>query len=493
MGSKRINKSSLPRREKILQRQTKKPYQTTIEFPDETFQDVVRNWHDPILITNEKGKPFFANKSACKLLGYSQKEILNITAKDIIAHDKFSEVNALLKKRMRGEKAPFCYETVLRRKDQTAFIAEITAQTVPWKGVIADMIVLRDITDSKKQEEQSRLFKFCMDSSVVSTFLMSPQGAFLDVNKQACLSLGYTKKELTSMSVWDIDPGHPKKIRRGRWNIFRKQKRMTFETNHRRKDGIIFPVEVTNHYLDYQGKEYEFAFAVDITARKKAEKTFRDIEWIVKKRFKVNKNKSYQPFYDDITKLNRTGLIINSVNKKNLRDIAAGILYLLDSSIAIYELNGNYALRMFNSQWCRALDQASRKLAKIKDNKAALLKGKWLCHDCWWKDNAKICISSKKPFSTVCVGGIHLYSVPILAKNEVVGVIIISYGDPPKDPEKLQALADKFRVNIYELMETSRQYESRPQFLIDIAKEKIRSSARLIGTIVETNLAPKKR
>jgi PAS domain S-box-containing protein len=46
---------------------------------------------------------------------------------------------------------------------------------------------------------------------------------------------------------------------------------MSFETKHRTKQGVFFPVEVTSNYLEFDGKEYSFGFARDITARKQAE------------------------------------------------------------------------------------------------------------------------------------------------------------------------------------------------------------------------------
>ena len=46
---------------------------------------------------------------------------------------------------------------------------------------------------------------------------------------------------------------------------------MTFESQNITKQGRVFPVEVTANYLEFDGKEYSFAFVRDITERRRAE------------------------------------------------------------------------------------------------------------------------------------------------------------------------------------------------------------------------------
>ena len=85
------------------------------------------------------------------------------------------------------------------------------------------------------------------------------------------------------MSIYDIDPTCPKPgTSTGRSS--RSRGRCTFETIHRTKDGVRYPVEVTANFVEYEGQEYNFVFARDITERKKMEEKLRLTQYSVEQR-----------------------------------------------------------------------------------------------------------------------------------------------------------------------------------------------------------------
>jgi two-component sensor histidine kinase len=53
----------------------------------------------------------------------------------------------------------------------------------------------------------------------------------------------------------------------------------------------------------------------------------------------------------------------------------------------------------------------------------------------------------------------------------------------------LHEIAEKYHVNIDELKELANQYETRPSFIIETAKNRLATSAKLIREIVERKLA----
>jgi len=227
----------------------------------------------------------------------------------------------------------------------------------------------------------------------------------------------------------------------------------------------------------------------DQTEERKTRNALRRIEWMLTKRPATGAEgkpaaESCQP-YGDLTSLNASRVILDAVGPQVLHDVVADYLGLLGTSSAVYEANGDYAFGIFSSGWCRFLDSASRALCGTDDNRAALRCGKWLCHESCWSNAARTAIETGEPADIECAGGIRLFAVPIRAGADIVGCINIGYGDPPRDAKKLRALADAFGVDEDELRRRAEAYETRPPFIVELAKDRLRTSARLLGEIVQ--------
>jgi len=142
--------------------------------------------------------------------------------------------------------------------------------------------ITADLISSQKHEKQSHsnlLYKqFSIDKVSDAIFWINSDSKFIDVNNTACQSLGYSREELLSMQVSDIDDGFPVNEWDKYWREWKKESTATFESKLKTKDGRKFPVEITISYFDYEGKENICAFVSDITERKKAEKILIDSE-----------------------------------------------------------------------------------------------------------------------------------------------------------------------------------------------------------------------
>ena len=190
-------------------------------------------------------------------------------------------------------------------------------------------------------------------------------------------------------------------------------------------------------------------------------------EWLLEKESRIS-DEPYTPYYGDITELNSERTILDNVGKQTLNSLTSELMDLLDTSVAIYEKNGDFAFGIFNSGWCQLLDAASRKLCNTKNNATALKCGKWLCHeDCWAV--SKSSILSKKTEDRECVCGLKLLAEPIFNGDEVVGSINIGYGNPPTVDATLLTLAKKFNIEFETLKQKSEEYKPRPDFIIEIA------------------------
>ncbi len=235
-------------------------------------------------------------------------------------------------------------------------------------------------------------------------------------------------------------------------------------------------------------------FVRDITKRKQAEEELKKIEWMLSSQQAPPLTADYTlvdayiPPYGNLTELNTRREILDAVGAETLKNIVDDFLDMLATSVAVYERNGDYALGIFSSDWCRSMDRASYQLCGTEDREQALKCGKWLCHESCW-NTAKQAIETGAPADVECEGGIRLYAVPIRASGEIIGTINVGYGDPPADISRLSELASKYGVDVKELIRWSNVYESRPPFVIEMAKRRVHSAAHLIGEIVERKQA----
>ncbi len=112
-----------------------------------------------------------------------------------------------------------------------------------------------------------KLLQFSIDRAADAVFWVTPEARFFYVNDQACLSLGYSREELLSMTVHDINPDFPAEVWPDYWDEIKQFGSFTIESRHQTKEGSIFPVEITVNYLEFNGKQYNCIFARDITER----------------------------------------------------------------------------------------------------------------------------------------------------------------------------------------------------------------------------------
>lgn len=118
----------------------------------------------------------------------------------------------------------------------------------------------------------------CMDRASDAIFWTASDARFLYVNEAACRMLGYSRDELLSMSVPDIDPNYQANAWPTHWTELRQSGSMIFESHHRAKDGRVYPTEVSANYLNFNGLEINFAFVRDISERKRVEQALRESE-----------------------------------------------------------------------------------------------------------------------------------------------------------------------------------------------------------------------
>ncbi len=117
-------------------------------------------------------------------------------------------------------------------------------------------------------------YKTVLGTTMDGFWVADTKGRLLDVNDAAYHLTGYSRKELLTMRIQDIEDKETPKETAQHIRQIMNAGYDRFETRHRRKDGKIVDIEVSVNYVKIAGGRF-FAFLRDITERKKSEAQIR--------------------------------------------------------------------------------------------------------------------------------------------------------------------------------------------------------------------------
>ena len=123
------------------------------------------------------------------------------------------------------------------------------------------------------QERYCLLFEQARDI----VLFLRPDGALVDANPAAVAAYGYDRDALLAMNVAQLRapesmPSLADQLRRA------GDGGLVFETRHRRRDGSLFPVEVSSHPIALDGERLLMSIVRDISQRRRTEERLRDTE-----------------------------------------------------------------------------------------------------------------------------------------------------------------------------------------------------------------------
>ncbi|MBB6479912.1 PAS domain S-box protein [Spirochaeta isovalerica] len=362
-------------------------------------------------------------------------------------------------------------------------------------GKVTGIIVFStDITSLKKAqdalEDSEKKYRLLVDNINDLICEIDSNGVYTYLNKNYKDILGYEPEELLGKPA--IDLIHPDDLETSleKYEKVKDEAGVSIDVwRFLHKDGSYRIIESKGQVYQYSEDELRTVIiSRDITEQKKTQEQLQKIQWLLTPKSKTQIDDKYSQPYGDLTELNSDRTILDSVGEEMLKDIVNDYLGLLETSAAVYEKNGDYAFGIFSSGWCRLLDRRARELTAITDLNESLDSGKWLCHESCWTDTSLKSIKTGKPTDSHCHGGLRIYAYPIFAFNEVVGSINFGYGNPPDKMTELREISEKYSIPIETLEEEARAYKTRPSYIIELAKERLQVSARVIGSLVELNV-----
>ena len=164
---------------------------------EEKFRSFFENSMDAMLVTNPNRKILSANPAACKMFGYSEKELIKLRRSEVVDNADL-KLPVLLAERSLNGKA--YGELVLIKKDGTHFTADISSSVFKdSEGIECTSMIIRDITGRKRADEELRnsekKFRNLFENSLVGITTASPDGRLIETNITYAQMYGYNNPE----------------------------------------------------------------------------------------------------------------------------------------------------------------------------------------------------------------------------------------------------------------------------------------------------------
>ncbi|MFX1507409.1 MAG: PAS domain S-box protein [Promethearchaeota archaeon] len=241
----------------------------------ERYQMLIEKLEEGLTVEDPDGFITFANPKTLEILGYTEEELIGKHWSFIVPENDLKVSRFETAKRPKGVSST--YESNIIAKDGKitpvlVSAAPIFSKTGEYQGVL---VLSTDITGQKRverelqqsEEKYSNLFHFSNDS----IFLHDLEGTIIDINEKTLDLFGYTKPEILSLKISDLHPFNMLTISEKAFEKIAKEGVVNFEIDFRKKNGEVFPAEVSSSLFEISGKSVIQGIVRDITERKRAE------------------------------------------------------------------------------------------------------------------------------------------------------------------------------------------------------------------------------
>jgi len=302
----------------ILDITRRKQAEEALRESEERYRALVENVNDVIYTLDMEGRFTYVSPVIEQFSAYRMKDLIGRSFVDFIHPEDLPGLTESFGRTARGEIEPFEYR--IFDKDGSVRYIRTSSRLLVRGGAVSGITgVMTDITERKRVEEELKHYReqleelvkvrtaqlesanmkltqeveerrraeeelrasevkhlTVLEASTDAIFLETLDGKILDCNKAACEMYGYTKEEMLSHRVADLVPQELVNDLPG--VIVSEIEKGSFfaEVINRRKDGSLFPCELSTRVVVIEGLKLVVAFVRDITERKKAQEKLRE-------------------------------------------------------------------------------------------------------------------------------------------------------------------------------------------------------------------------
>lgn len=221
-----------------------------------------------IAYVDNRQKYLYANRAYCDWIDRPMSDILHKEIFSVLSPGHYQKIQPHIDKALSGERVQFELSHHFESLGLRQLLLSYTPHSAYGK-VQGFLVVAQDVSQLRESHRKLQFFRQLMDQSndlfLVATF---EDGQLIDFNQTACERLGYTQEELARLRILDFDA----KLRDlAHWSDVAQQTKekgtRLIDSVALTKSGQKFPVEVSSHYVELEGRGYFVVVVRDITER----------------------------------------------------------------------------------------------------------------------------------------------------------------------------------------------------------------------------------
>ncbi len=233
----------------------------------------------------DAGNKLSINKKFVETFGYTSEDLPTMDHWWPLAYPD-REYREFVKRRWETEIWP----EITDRVDTKTIEAIVTCKDGSRKHVLVhissagylNLLVVYDITGPGRVEKALDRYKLFSENTRDIVLFVRRDGCLLEANEAAIKAYGYTREELLSLTIYDLRADdQDSRVDMQMDTAF--EKGILFEAFHSRKDGSMFPVEVSSQGRLIGGQKVLLSVVRDITERKRAEEALLESDAMLAK------------------------------------------------------------------------------------------------------------------------------------------------------------------------------------------------------------------
>jgi len=262
----------------------RKQAEKALKESEELSRAIVAN--APIGIATSDSSYHFvsANEAFCRILGYEKNELRKLTFKEITHPEDLSESAQKMHELETGKQSYFILEKRYIRKDGTQIIGRVITNAIRDQTgqPILYIAELEDITKSKRLEDDLRAneerFRAISTSAMDAIILSDEDDRVIYWNPAAEKTFGFTENEAVGKKLAElVIPPHGLTKHRDLLKELLRQplSKKNFGLLALKKDGSLFPMDLSVISIKLKGKPCLLSIVRDITEAKAMEQALR--------------------------------------------------------------------------------------------------------------------------------------------------------------------------------------------------------------------------